>query len=204
MNQNENENFNEGDFGEANAFSESAAPAAVKKKKPITVSLPVMIVSVLLAALITFQTTFVVLNIKHTLELTKTKAAINKFQVLLEAYEIFGDKFIYDIDIDELINKMLDSFGAQDKYSSYYTYEEYLQMLLESKGNSQGIGVYITGSATTMMVTFVMPNSPAEAAGLLAGDEIIAIDGNKVADVGYNTAVDLVVGKSGTQRHAFA
>jgi len=192
MNNNENENISTESVAEAGNYASAA------RKKPRKVSLPLTIVLVLLTALITFQTTFVVLNIQHKLELTKTKAAIGKFQLLVEAYELFGEEYIYDIDVDALIDKMLTAFNSQDKYSAYYTFEDYLEMVQGSQGSAKGIGVYITGTTTTMTVTYVMPDSPAELAGICAGDEILAVDGKYVADIGYNKAADMVAGENGT------
>ena len=190
---NQNENFS----GEGNGFPTPSH--TVVKKKPRTVSLPFAILLILLTALLTFQTTFVVLSIKHKLELTKAKVAIGKFQLLAEAYEVFGDEYIYDIDVEQLVDDMLHAFNAQDKYSAYYTFEEYLQMVAGSNGSAKGIGIYISGTESTIIVTYVMPGAPAETAGIKAGDEIIAVNGILVKDVGYNAAVNMVSGENGTQ-----
>jgi carboxyl-terminal processing protease len=198
----QNVNF---DGGYETGKEEKASPATVgvpvapKNKKPITVSLPLTILLVLLAALLTFQTTFVTLSIKHNYELTKAKSAIGKMQVLAEAYELFGDQYIYDIDIDTLVNDMLHAFNAQDKYSAYYSFEEYLAMTQGSNGSAKGIGVYVSGTQTSIIVSYVMPGSPAERAGVLAGDSIIAVDGIYVKDAGYNEVVNKVSGENGTQ-----
>lgn len=188
---NQNENFS----GEGNGLP----PQTAVKKKPRTVSLPFAILLILLAALLTFQTTFVAMSIKHKLELTEAKAAIGKFQLLAEAYELFGDEYIYDIDIEKLVDDMLHAFGGQDKYSTYYTLEEYLQMMAGSRGSAKGIGVYVSGTETTITVTYVMPGAPAETAGIKAGDEILAVNDVYVKDVGYEAAVNMVSGENGTQ-----
>jgi carboxyl-terminal processing protease len=197
---NQNENFDGGSaVGRENMIPDgSAATVPPKKKKERTVSLPIVILLVLLTALLTFQTTFVTLSIKHNLELTKTKAAINKFQVLAEAYELFGEVYIYNIDIDTLVDDMLHAFNAQDKYSAYYSLEEYLAMLAGSQGSAKGIGVYVSGTETSIVVTYVMPGSPAETAGVKAGDKITAVNDVLVSEVGYNAAVNMVAGENGT------
>jgi len=198
---NQNENFDGGfEQGkeELTPDVQSTATVPPKKKKERTVSLPLTILLVLLTALLTFQTTFVTLSIKHNLELTKAKAAINKFQILAEAYELFGDEYIYNIDIDTLVDDMLHAFNAQDKYSAYYSLEEYLAMVAGSQGSAKGIGVYVSGTEDSFTVSYVMPGSPAEKAGVLAGDKVIAVGGVSVAEVGYNAAVNMVAGQNGT------
>ena len=194
---NQNENFGGEELNTTPACAEETKKN--KKKAPVKVSLPLTVVLILFTALLTFQATFVVLNIRHQLELTKMKAAIGKFDILLEAYELFDEEYIYNIDADTLIDKMLTSFNSQDRYSAYYTFEEYLAMLQGSQGSAKGIGVYISGTESTMTVTYVMPGSPAEAAGVLAGDEILAVDGKYLKDIGYNEAVNMVAGENGSQ-----
>jgi carboxyl-terminal processing protease len=197
---NQNENFG-GEFSGENAKASPANVSAgtAKAKKPIVVSLPLAIVLILLTALLTFQTTFVVLSIKHSLELTKTKTAIGKFQFLAEAYEIFGDEYIYDIDVDTLIDDMLHAFNAQDKYSAYYSYEEYLEMVRESQGSAKGIGIFVSGTEEAIIVSYVMPGSPADVYGVKSGDKIIAVDGIPVKEVGYNVAANMISGENGIQ-----
>jgi carboxyl-terminal processing protease len=43
-----------------------------------------------------------------------------------------------------------------------------------------------------------MPGSPAETAGVKAGDKITAVNGVLVSEVGYNAAVNMVAGENGT------
>lgn len=192
---NQNENF-DGQFSEE--VPEEMIKKA-KKRKPLTVSLPLAIVLILFTALFTFQTTFVVLSINHKLEMTKTKAAMGKFQLLVEAYELFGKEYVYDLDTDALLDEMLTAFNSQDKYSAYYTFAEYLEMVKGSRGSAKGIGVYVSGTETSIVVTYVMPGSPAEKAGMLSGDEIVAVNSKTVAQIGYNEAVGMVAGENGTQ-----
>jgi carboxyl-terminal processing protease len=68
-----------------------------------------------------------------------------------------------------------------------------------SNGSAKGIGVYVSGTQTSIIVSYVMPGSPAERAGVLAGDSIIAVDGIYVKDAGYNEVVNKVSGENGTQ-----
>lgn len=192
MNQNENKN-EKSTFG-----GEAYAPLQKAPKQPRTVSLPMTIVLVLLAVLITFQTTYVVLTVKHTLELTKTKATVGNFSVLMEAMGYYDENYLYEIDEDTLIDHMLSAFSGQDKYSTYYTREEFMEMIASGNGNAKGVGVYVSGTTTSIVITYVMGGSPAEAAGLRINDEILAVDGAYVSQIGYTEAVARVAGEAGT------
>ncbi len=192
MNQNENKNENSALGGDV------YVPTQKAQKQPHTVSVPMTIVLVLLAMLITFQTTYVVLTVKHTLELTKTKSTVGNFSVLMEAMGYYDENYLYEIDEDTLIDHMLSAFGGQDKYSTYYTREEFMEMIASGNGNAKGVGVYVSGTTTSMVITYVMSDSPAETAGLRVNDEVLAIDGAYVSQIGYTEAVARVAGEAGT------
>lgn len=163
-----------------------------KQRKPKKISLGATVLIVLFAMLFTFQATYVSLTGKYKLELNKTKENVSQLSVLLEALEIFKEDCVYDLDMDNLLNYMLAAFAAEDKYSSYLSPEAYLEMILESNGNSSGIGVYVASSEKGIRIAHVMAGSPAEKAGLEFGDLIVSVDGKRVEDIGYNAAVSLI------------
>lgn len=184
--------------GTKNEENSSASANSKKKITELKISLLWTIFIVILAVLVTFQTTFVVLTGKHKLELNKAKETVSKFSLLLEAYELFEDNYVYDIDDENLLNYMLYAFSAEDKYSSYMTPEEFKNMQLESAGNASGIGLYVAYAEDCIRVAHVMADSPADRAGMMSGDQIVAVDGNEVSEVGYDKAVNLVAGEEGT------
>ncbi len=86
---------------------------------------------------------------------------------------------------DALVNAFLDD------YSAYYTKEEYETKVSQGAGNYSGIGVEFYYSDT--QVDGIVGNSPADHAGMRAGD--IIVSGNRVDDdqkVYFNTASDIV------------
>lgn len=74
-------------------------------------------------------------------------------------------------------------YGLGDPYSRYYTQAEYEQENKENEGSYSGIGVVITdNSEGGILVTECYEGSPAETAGVEAGDVISAIDGEDVME----------------------
>ena len=186
----------------ASAAQSKATDGVGKTRKPIRVSLGVLIACILLTGILVFQATFVALTQQHKRDLNEAYGQAAEFDKMLEVAELYKKYYMYDIDPDAMRENMARAYAlfSGDKYTSYYTAAEYLEAVSSSAGNSVGIGVYVVMSATDNMieVVHVMANSPAEVAGVQKGDVITAIGGVKVSDVGYEAAVDLVRGEKGS------
>ena len=78
---------------------------------------------------------------------------------------------------------MVASLG--DRYSGYYTADQYQEVLKSIEGRYQGIGLSMRKNTDTGEVTVeeVYENSPAKEAGIQAGDQLYQLDGESVADM---------------------
>jgi len=61
-----------------------------------------------------------------------------------------------------------------------------------------GIGVGLTADGDALKVTMVMPGSGAQAAGIVAGDDVLSVDGIPVTELGVDGAVAHIRGTAGT------
>ena len=75
--------------------------------------------------------------------------------------------------IDGAISGMVNSLG--DPHSMYLAPQLYSQLRAETSGAFGGIGVYMGFKDGGVQVMNVIPDSPSQRAGLLAGDEILAV-----------------------------
>ncbi len=91
--------------------------------------------------------------------------------------------------------------GLGDKYSAYYTKEEMTDLMEDTNGNFVGIGVYLTLDEEKNLVKIygVIPNSPAEEAGVQAEDYITSINGVNFAGDELDKVADDLRGKEGTK-----
>ncbi len=81
----------------------------------------------------------------------------------------------------------------------YYNPDEYFVYKEHLSGTHLGIGVYVEESGGCPCVIDVLPNSPAENAGIAVGESIVAINGKSVLEMGYEKAYSLITAEAGTQ-----
>ncbi|MDR2089252.1 MAG: S41 family peptidase [Clostridiales Family XIII bacterium] len=133
-----------------------------------------------------------------------------------EEYETYKENYGRLIDFDAYIRKnyyqpvpegaletgaykgMFASLG--DRYTVYYTADEYRRQAETTQGEFSGIGATVTmGEDGYMSVIEVLPGGAAEQEGLLAGDVILAIDGASYEGRDLNGAVALLHGEEGSE-----
>lgn len=95
------------------------------------------------------------------------------------------------------ISGMVGALG--DPYSVFFDPKQAAEFADELEGEFEGIGAEIGIKLNQLVVIAPLPDSPAEKAGLQAGDAIIAIDGEETAGMLLDEAVRRIRGKDGTQ-----
>lgn len=98
--------------------------------------------------------------------------------------------------IDGAINGMVGILN--DPYTHYLTPEEYKELNNETSGKFGGVGIVV--SLKNNLVTIISPiyDSPAERAGILSGDIIIAVNGIPIKQGELKKALRLLKGNVGT------
>lgn len=93
---------------------------------------------------------------------------------------------------------MVDAIG--DPYSTYYSKDELEEMKLKTEGIYYGIGAYISFDVNTKMgrISKVIDDTPAEAAGIKAGDYIYKVDDEYVKGQSLEFVVSKIKGAEGT------
>ena len=134
------------------------------------------------------------------------------FDPFWEAYDKIRTDYVGAYDPKQLVEGAIKGmFGAlSDPFSSYMTPKEYHDSMAQVSGEFEGIGATMGAkdeaqqdctplSATCQLVVMsVIPGSPADAAGLLADDQLTAVDGVSVAGGTVDDTVSRVRGPRGT------
>ena len=119
---------------------------------------------------------------------------------LEELADLLEQRFIDGVDRtkmeDAAADAMINSLG--DRWSYYIPASEYADYVAQKKNAYVGIGVTISEKEHGYLIEKVAEGGPAEEAGLLAGDIIIAVDGTNVAGMDVSEGKRLVQGKVDT------
>jgi len=99
--------------------------------------------------------------------------------------------------LDGAISGMVQSLG--DPHSIYMDKDLYTKLMEHTEGAFGGIGVTMGFKDDKVTIISVLEGTPGEKAGLLAGDEIMAVDGTSVAELQPEEVVLGIRGEVGTQ-----
>lgn len=118
--------------------------------------------------------------------------------IYFEKYHGKIDTGNYEAVTEAVIRSYVSSIG--DRYSVYRSAVEYAGYDTEMSGTFYGIGVLVTkGDGDCISVKEVYEGGGAEAAGILAGDVIVAVAGKEISEIGYESAVNLIRGEENTK-----
>jgi carboxyl-terminal processing protease len=138
----------------------------------------------------------------HTGEQAGTPEELSSlFEPFWESWNIIHDQYVdQPVDSEVLmrgaIQGMFESLG--DPHSSYMDPDQFRQANIPLEQEYEGIGAWVDTTAEYLTIYSPMPDSPAEAAGLKAGDMVIAIDGEDMAGIDGSLVVRRILGPAGS------
>ena len=125
---------------------------------------------------------------------------VNTIEALIE--QLY---YLDEVDTDVLREGAYDGIVAAlgDVYSVYYTPEETEEIFAETEGVYYGVGAYVQMDTVTgyVKITGTIKNTPAEEAGLQAGDILYKGNGEDMAGLDTTQVVNLIKGEEGTTVH---
>lgn len=126
---------------------------------------------------------------------SEVEGKLNAIDSVLESF-YFGD--VYDETAkDNIYKAYLSSYG--DKYTMYYTADEYKALKESTNGKFYGIGAVcqLSGEGGVLLVD-VYDNGAGYQAGLRSGDRVVNVDGRDITGMELSSAVALIKGDKGT------
>ena len=121
---------------------------------------------------------------------------LSKFKKIIDKY------YIGEVDEEKLKEGAIKGYieGLDDPYSEYISKEEMEEYMEQTNGNFVGIGIYMTKDLENdrVVILSTIKNSPAEKAGLQAGDLIISVDGTEYKADDMTEASNKIKGEENT------
>jgi carboxyl-terminal processing protease len=88
--------------------------------------------------------------------------------------------------------------GGLDHYSAFLTADQLRDIYSQIEGNFVGLGVELKADQGALLIVHVIPNSPAQKAGILDGDRITSVDGQATQSLSTDEAASMLTGAEGT------
>jgi carboxyl-terminal processing protease len=163
----------------------------VTSKKEVVTSILLLLCGVL----ITLTVFNIYLGINYGKSLLGFASTLKEFKPFIQAQNFVESSFYTDYDSETLVDSAISGYvsGLDDKYSRYESPVEYDKSQLQDSGQSMGIGITIQATEDGYIeIMEVKDDTPAKSSGLQVGDIIKTIDGNDVADYGFNESISLI------------
>jgi len=127
-----------------------------------------------------------------------TKETYRQLSIFNEVYNRVKEQYVEEVTDKELIEKALNGMlQALDPHSSYMNEEVYKEMQIDTSGSFGGLGIEITTDKSFIKIVSPIDDTPAQEAGVQAGDYITHLDGVSVVDMTLKEAIDIMRGEVG-------
>ncbi len=176
----------------------------MEKEKRYKIYKTIMLIS--LSVFITFMITSISLYTYFSENPISVSAKANNKSITskLEKYrEIIDKYYLGEIDETKLEEGAIKGYieGLEDPYTEYISKEDMDTYLDDTMGNFVGIGIYMIKNTKydKIQVLSTIKGSPAEKAGIQAGDLIVSADGIEYKADDMTTASNKIKGEEGTK-----
>ncbi len=130
-----------------------------------------------------------------------TQDTIN-FSLLGEVWRNINENFVFEdnINTEAMVYGAIKGFvsALDDPYTSFYDPEEAEIFQKDLEGTFDGIGIQIAEKDGKIKVIAPIKNTPAEKAGILAGDTILKVNEEDVSNISIDKIVEKIRGDNGT------
>jgi carboxyl-terminal processing protease len=123
------------------------------------------------------------------------------FRAFWETWDVVHQQYVVQ-PVDDVklmrgaINGMLASLG--DKHTSYMDPDQFRQVNTQLAGEYEGIGAWVDITGEFLEITGPMPGTPAEKAGLKAGDKVVGVDGQSMKGIDGQIVLSKILGPAGS------
>lgn len=124
----------------------------------------------------------------------------SKLRLFTEVFNRVRTTYIYDIDVDEVIDAAIDGMlGELDVHTNLFRPDDFEEFQTGTRGRFGGLGISIDKQGDYITVVSPIGGTPAYNMGILAGDRIISVDDENIVGMSTDEAIRKMRGDPGTQ-----
>ena len=142
------------------------------------------------------------LSLAHNVWAEKQKAAalpLEDLRVFTDVYARIKQDYVTEVDDGELLeNAIRGMLSGLDPHSAFLDEEQFRELQIGTSGEFGGLGIEVGMENGFVKVIAPIDDTPAERAGIKAGDLIIKLDDKSVKGLTLEEAVKLMRGKKGS------
>ena len=128
-------------------------------------------------------------------------------KTIYEQLDLFGDiferirsEYVEEVSSKDLIEAAIDGMlTSLDPHSSYLSADDAAKMKVQTRGEFGGLGIEVTQQEGFVKVVSPIDGTPADAAGMEAGDYITHVDGQSLLGLTLDEAVGMMRGPVGSE-----
>ena len=133
-------------------------------------------------------------------EATKSASVYEQLDLFGDIFERIRSQYVEEVETDKLIEAAINGMlTSLDPHSSYLPAEAFDDMQVQTRGEFGGLGIEVTQEEGFIKVVSPMDDTPADKAGIMAGDFITHVNGESVLGLTLDVAVDMMRGPVGSE-----
>ncbi|MCA0042030.1 S41 family peptidase [Celeribacter litoreus] len=133
-------------------------------------------------------------------EAEKTANVYEQLDLFGDVFERIRAQYVEEVDSEDLIEAAIDGMlSSLDPHSSYLSPKDAADMRVQTSGSFGGLGIEVTQEEGFVKVVAPMDGTPADIAGVEAGDFITHVDGQGVLGMTLDETVEMMRGPVGSE-----
>jgi carboxyl-terminal processing protease len=133
-------------------------------------------------------------------ESAKNRSVYEQLDLFGDIFERIRSQYVEEVDTSDLIEAAINGMlTSLDPHSSYMSPEDAADMRVQTRGEFGGLGIEVTQEEGFVKVVSPIDGTPADLAGIEAGDFITHVDGKSLLGLNLDEAVDMMRGPVGSE-----
>jgi carboxyl-terminal processing protease len=133
-------------------------------------------------------------------EAERSSSVYQQLDLFGDIFERIRNQYVEEVEPEALIEAAIDGMlTSLDPHSSFLPPQDFDDMQVQTRGEFGGLGIEVTQEEGFVKVVSPMDDTPADEAGVLAGDFITHVNGESVLGLTLDDAVELMRGPVGSE-----